>query len=308
MSVRGHGPLHQSQSTSAGPQARNVRSVLTFVVPIAHPANMADPARRADLLLRTLSSLVQQDDPNFRVIVVGVPEALPEVARVGPKVKFVPVSFPPASVARKPSWSELWTDKGAKLAVGIAAARRAGSTHIMPVDSDDFVSGRLAGYVAAHPGHPGWYSSHGYLHVVKSRKLIEVVDGFHMRCGSSHIVATTDHPVGPDLDSTLSRSEVVEWVGNDVITHLLGAHRSTVEFLAERGSQLDPLPFPAAIWEIGSGENYTQMLNSVGGRVDLDGDIAGEFGMPVPSRVEHFVGQASNISRRILKLRTPTDR
>ena len=53
-------------------------------------------------------------------------------------------AFGPASSLERPSWDELWTDKGTKLGLAATKARNSGARYVMPIDSDDLINCMLA--------------------------------------------------------------------------------------------------------------------------------------------------------------------
>ncbi len=76
-------------------------------------------------------------------------------------------------------------DKGRRVLAGMLQAGAMG--HVMIVDDDDFVSCRLAGFVAANLAETGWYLKHGYVWTEGSRLLFRHDDFSHL-CGTSHII------------------------------------------------------------------------------------------------------------------------
>ncbi len=272
--------------------------MLGFVIPLAHPANMVSPERRAKLLSRTLKSVCRQNDREFAAIVVGVPEAL-ETVRDDGIVNLLPVNFPPAGNVDRPTLPEVWLDKGAKVALGISLAKRLGCTHVMNVDSDDYVSVRLSSFVQENLTCEGWYFASGYVHISGTRSLISVPNTFHEKCGTSHIISVQTHPIPESLDPDLTRDQVVDSIGSETITEILGKHRSIVPYFHTRGVTLEKLPFAGAVWEIATGESFTGLLNTAGERVTLDASTAGEFGIEIPGYLVHATTRLENVIRRL---------
>ena len=67
--------------------------------------------------------------------------------------------------------------------------------------------------------------------------------------------------------------------------------------------KLAALPFPAAIWEIGTGENFSRVLTAAGRSQPVAGAITEEFGLPLPSHVDalrsRFDGARARLVRRL---------
>jgi len=259
--------------------------VLAFVTSLPHPANCASYPARSALLADTLGSILGQQDRDIHVVVVAnEPPAclLPDDSRL----EVVLVRYPPsASTPGKPSLVGIETDKGAKLGIGTSVATARGSDHVMWVDSDDYIHRDIAGTVAASPQVPGWYFDAGFYHIRGERRVTRVVHEFHQRNGSSHVLRTDVVAIPADLDPGMSRDDVLDAIGRNKATQIMGRHRPIVEFFENQGIALEPFPFPAAIWEIGTGENCTGVFAASGRKEPIAGRIAEEFGIAVPSRV-----------------------
>lgn len=276
--------------------------MLAFVSSLPHPVNCASYRRRSELLVDTLGSILRQRDPDLHVIVVvnEPPEAaLPD----DPRVEIVQVSFPPKeSPAGKPSLVAIERDKGAKLGMGTSFAVRRGAQHVMYVDSDDYIHRDIAGFVAQHPDASGWYFDTGYFHIRGQRSVAPIAHDFHQRNGTSHIMRTDLLDVAGDLDPSMPRDDVLEAVGRNKAVSIMGRHRPIVQWFQDLGAPLDPMPFPAAIWEIGTGENCTGVFATAGSRQPIAGAIAEDFGLPVPSRAAAIASELSIARARVSRL------
>lgn len=276
--------------------------MFAFVTSLPHPDGCASYLNRSLLFRDTLASIMSQDDDDIHLVIVAnrPPEIdLPD----DPRIEVVGVSFPPASDRRSPSLEGITADKGAKLGVGTSVAIRRGAEHIMFVDSDDFIRRDIVSFTKANAEVDGWYSDSGYLHPRGSRYVRLMSSGFHQLNGSTHIFRAGLLNVPDDVDPTLSRDDVLEAVGRDLATSTMGRHRPIVEFFERRGTPLTRLPFPAAIWEIGTGENCSGALAGSGAKVPLEGAIAHDYGLAVPGRMTsatHAVQRAtSRVARRV---------
>ena len=276
------------------------RGLLAFVTSLPHPVNCASYPRRSDLLASTLASILRQTHDDFRIVVV-VNEMPVGTMPTDPRIEYVSVDYPPPRlpVGRPFTASDLYADKGAKLAVGAAVATRSEADYIMFVDSDDFISRRLAEFVANSVGEPGWYSDTGYFHIRRARTVTPVLHGFHQRNGSTHILRSDLVGVPADLDLEAPRDLLIERVGAERVRSLMGDHKWIVSFFADQGTPLAPLPFPAAIWEIGTGENFSQVLTAAGSKAPVAGHTSDEFGLPVPSRRADIGARLSSFKARI---------
>jgi hypothetical protein len=276
--------------------------MLAFVSSLPHPVNCASYQRRSELVVDTLGSILRQRDPDIHVVLV-VNEPPEAVLPDDPRVEIVQVSFPPKeSPAGKPSLVAIERDKGAKLGMGTSFAVRRGAQHVMYVDSDDYIHRDIAGFVAEHPDANGWYFDTGYFHIRGQRSVAPIATEFHQRNGTSHIMRTDLLDVDGDLDPSLPRDEVLEAVGRNKAVSIMGRHRPIVQWFQDLGAPLDPMPFPAAIWEIGTGENCTGVFATAGSRQPIAGAISEDFGLPVPSRTAAIASELAIARARVTRL------
>lgn len=276
--------------------------MLALVSSLPHPVNCASYQRRSELLVDTLRSILRQRDPEIHVIVV-VNEPPEAVLPDDPRIEVVQVSFPPKdSPAGKPSLVAIEKDKGAKLGMGTSFAVRRGAQHVMYVDSDDYIHRDIAGFVAKHPDANGWYFDTGYFHIRGQRSVAPIAKDFHQRNGTSHIMRTDLLDVAGDLDPSMPRDDVLEAVGRNKAVSIMGRHRPIVQWFEDLGAPLEPMPFPAAIWEIGTGENCTGVFATAGSRQPIAGAISEDFGLPVPSRAAAIASELSIARARVSRL------
>lgn len=248
--------------------------MLAFVTSLRHPLNSSDYARVEALLLDSLGSVLRQDSPGFGVWVVGNrrPKTLP------PGVEFVQVDFPPPSPVAGPLTGReaVLLDKGTKLAVGLLAAKCSDASHVMFFDADDFVSRRLAGLVAAEPEANGWYVQTGWRYNA-DRASVRPQPDFHDHCGTAHIVRSDLYGALDRLDVRSSQA-LLEQVMGMRLERMFGSHLHVVTDLAAAGTPLAPIPFPAALYRVGTGENHSGIgMGGVGRPVTRA--IAQEFGI-----------------------------
>lgn len=278
--------------------------MFAFVTSLPHPANCSSYRDRSSMLRDTVASMLRQSEPCVRAVVVANEE--PDcVMPSDPRLEIVVVDFEPAgSPIGKPTatWA-IYEDKGAKLAVGTAAAVRAGACHVMYADSDDYVHRDLAAFASREPDASGWFFDSGYFHVHGSRTVTLVEHDFHQRNGTSHILRSDLLGVPADLDTGLTLDEVLDELGRDRVVAIMGRHKPIVEAFEALGAPLDRLPFPGAVAEVGTKENFSRVLAARGRREPVQGRIAEEFGVPVSGRLEalrcEIATSRARLARRI---------
>ncbi|WP_350291620.1 glycosyltransferase family A protein [uncultured Croceitalea sp.] len=220
--------------------------MLTFIVPVKSKVVTSDWDRFSQLLERTLKSICNQTDSNFKVVVVC--HEIPETTFCHNKLHYVLVDFEPPNPddfdSSKSFYKAKEMDKGKKILLGVEYASKSFKTdYIMTVDSDDYVSKNISKFVNSSSGNiPGWYIKNGYVHV-EGRKFLVKTFKFNYLCGSSIIVK-------PGL--------VKYFIG--VNSTFYFDHRLTI---LDSNIALHKVPFPAGIYDIGNGENIYMSSQNV---------------------------------------------
>ena len=135
-------------------------------------------------------------------------------------------------------------DKGKKLRLGAKYAKEEfNADYIMTVDSDDFVSNRIADYVNSSNGsEPGWFTKNGYIHF-EGKSFLFATFKFSYLCGSSIIVK-------PEL--------LKYFFGVDPILYF--DHRLTV---LNDTIELKELPFYGGVYSMANGENHLMSFSNI---------------------------------------------
>lgn len=222
--------------------------VLTFIIPVKHPANALDWNGVKSDLSQTVRSIAAQDVGGWRAVVIANHGAelptLPEGFDVQ-RVDFPPNPLYSRSHAGPERWAAFRLDKGRRALAGMLRAGEMG--HVMIVDHDDFVSRRLTSFVAANRSANGWYIRDGLIWRDGSRLLYRFSD-FSRLCGTSHIIRADLYQLPSHLDAA----------DPTYIRQMLGAHTFVKDTLDERGTPLDPLPFVGAVYRTEHAESFLQ--------------------------------------------------
>ncbi len=253
--------------------------MIVFVGAVRHPLNANDYARVERLLLATLRSLCRQTDGDFRVIVVcnRAPDFDdPEIAR---RVEYLEVDFPPPSLLCSPvtRMAAIRRDKSTKYVRGIIAAQQHRPDYVMIFDTDDYVSPKVTKFANGFIGRAnGWHLDRGYVFDCRDDRTY-LISRFHLVCGTSLIInngllaapvtqgtRVIRIPSGESATIDLSRTdfcgalnerasqdEILATIDGVFLSYIIGSHR-----WAARYYQLEPLPFPGAIWTWNTGENH----------------------------------------------------
>jgi hypothetical protein len=251
--------------------------LLLFLTSVRHPHNCRSYRRVSDLLSMTLASVCRQDDDRFVVVVVCNLE--PEYGS-GDGVHYLCVDFPPPSELSRPNtgMEAIRVDRGAKYVAGLAFARRFRPSHVMFFDADDLVSRKLCGFVQARSTCPGWYLDIGYQYEL-GRKSMSPLAGFHKHCGTSLIVRHDLIDIDPRLTEASRLDEILRRTDTKYLKYVLGSHRLAVHHHRRSGHPLAALPFPGAVWVLGTGENHSGR-SAPPGTVPLTPELIDEFSIP----------------------------
>lgn len=221
--------------------------MLKFLIPVRHQAGVSDWSEIIRNLQSTLASIEAQTSPDWRCLVVANTAAELPTMPAGCDVLRIDAPYtplPPRAPNRDAYEAAIRADKGMRLWAGLNHLEPGG--FVMVTDYDDFVHRDLARLVASEPDNPGgWYVDEGYIYtegvgILRKRKA------FHTVCGTSNIVRDEflrHPPPGEHLDFHIQRR--------------LGSHVNIVADTAKWGVSMKPIPFPAAIYRAGYGQQVS---------------------------------------------------
>ena len=219
-----------------------MKTLLTFVIPVRHPANSKNWVQLKANLLQTINSISAQNNSNWRAVIVANEGAdLPDVPN---GFEIVRVDFLPNEMYEQGSndkevfYDAVRIDKGRRVLKGMLHARD--TAFYMIVDDDDFVSNRLVSYVEQNQNANGWKIKDGYVWG-DGGKLVYIHHDFANFCGTSLIIRSDLYSL-PDSFETAS---------DEYIKTMLGSHVKISKILADKGAPLANLPFLGAVYRIG---------------------------------------------------------
>lgn len=215
---------------------------LVFIIPVRHPASVADWSLLQRYLRQTLASITAQTSSDWECVVVANAEAL--LPDMPPNCRIIRVGLPLPEMPDRKAQLEAYYDtvrhdKGLRIHAGLDGVSE--SSHVMVVDFDDFVHRRLAEFVGENRSRTGWNISQGY--VWSGGSWCSAKSSFHLMCGTSHIIRR-------DLLGSFVTAD-----GHHDITAIkrrLGSHIFIHKDLAAQGHPLDELPFAGAVYRVGN--------------------------------------------------------
>ena len=276
-----------------------------FITTLRHPKNSISYKRVETLLERTVKSVCNQTNRNFRFIVVG--NQLPQFPSVPSEMDFVRVDFKPPSALKgsKLDINDCRTDKATKYFIGLLHARQYNPEYVMFLDADDVVSNKITEYANSHPDRNGWLIDKGYIYG-DGGVLIRWTKEFHMKCGTSRIVNWKLLNVPSNFPAQPNQNYILRNVDSNFLRKVLGIHRETESYFRNIGFPLEPLPFYGAIWILDTGENRSgKSLMRIG--YPVSSKIRKEFNLELPKvnfkfLITYFLGLPFSMAKLTLKI------
>lgn len=248
----------------------NSNPAVVFLVPIASPQVVKNWSRGCALFQRTLGSIFNSTNGDFRVVVAGhePPDfPLPQDARF----KFLSVNHP-VPLPGSASWVEPVRDKMLKIAAAWDYAKATWNPrYVMKLDWDDLISSQLVEWIASAKDEAGYRIKYGWIWRPAPRGFIQCTETFDRMCGSSLIirrdVADLTGPFLHSCDGTKFDAAGQQLEASDRYSLIPGAKTGTLLLndshsraeaqFAHLGHALPAVPFRAAIYRIGHGNNAT---------------------------------------------------
>jgi hypothetical protein len=172
--------------------------------------------------------------------VIVVCHEVPDIQFSHPNLSYIQVDF--VAPEHNDDIKKKRQDRKRKAFVGLVAAQQFEPSHVMVVDADDCISHNLAEFVNRHSDKNGWFIEQGYEYKNGSDRIFLRKEAFHHFCGSSHIlkydlIDLPNDPMHDDLDPYSTN------------------HKTMRKLMSRKGYDLEPLPFPGAVYVIENGEN-----------------------------------------------------
>lgn len=223
--------------------------LVLFAIPLIGRHRATDWARVCANLAETLAALQRQSDGQWRALICGQDRPdLPPALAGDPRIAFVPYRG-----------RDKFYDKGDKR---IALIRHIGQTvrgdgYYMQLDADDILHPALVAHVRGADNGAGHVITRGYVADLDGGRMAPLGPEpgrapFNLMCGSCNIVR---------YDLRQGRA----WLR---VLRVLRAHGTVPATLADYGLHLEPVPFPAALYLVGHGENMVRRRGTEGGKFD----------------------------------------
>jgi Sulfotransferase domain len=275
--------------------------MLVFVACIKHPDNSQSYADVWRLLNNTLFSVCNQQDKEFRVIVV-CDKKLPlfhHEALIGQYTNFIEVDFPShdedvlntfeqlgnlSPLLADATWWLRWDDSdfaegrpdgyfhianvflnmGTKLLVGILAAKEYNPDYVAIFDGDDYVGNDISAYANSHLGENGWLMTHGYKLAGNQVAPIYAANSF---CGTGNIInyALITDFIGEKVTQMSTQNELFEHVDSEFLITLAN-HKKIKLYFEKHGFPLLDFPMRSVLYQVSHAESSEHAMKILRGK------------------------------------------
>ncbi|SFR04258.1 glycosyltransferase family A protein [Poseidonocella sedimentorum] len=237
-----HGWLWQKTTPRAAPSED---PHLLLAIPLVSRARAPDWQMVEHNLAQTIESFRRQTDGNWRAWVCG--QDRPEAVDLDPRVSFT-----------RSSVSDQFYDKGHKRRQLIDHISRTyrGDGYYMQFDADDLLHPEFTAFVRGDHNGRGYLISEGYIVHAETGEIARLAPPerrFFRICGSSSAV-------------------YVDFRAHRRYRAFLNRHRSHTKIekvSAHFGVTFDPVPFPAACYMIGHGQNMVERRGKMDNKIGL---------------------------------------
>lgn len=216
-----------------------------FGIPLRPRARSRDWDRVVTHLRATLSSCLNQSDPDFRILIAC--NERPDV-QSDQRIEFVHVD---ADAPGYPQESML--DKGRKLSAIGCRIRELGGGAIMLSDADDLVHRDVVRHARSRPQAAALIADRGYDLADPQRGLIPA-PWFDRSCGTCAVLR--QQPA--ELPSTLDEPEP------EARFLIRAGHHQWRPRLRVAGARIEGFPFPVAVHVLSTGENQSILRQDIG--------------------------------------------
>lgn len=240
--------------------------MIIFAIPLRAKETTKDWDGVLKRFNRTIKSIFNQTDPNFKCIVAC--NKIPSLEKeYDERLEFIELN----DLAIPQTWIEMSRDKFWKLtaiAVRIREILENSSEpekgiYVMPVDADDLFNRNIAAYCEKYTTANGLVSRDGYVWE-SGKQYFRIYNKMHTYNGSCNIIKMylDDLPTAECIsDSSLCHDKETAGKLNAKFP-IRFDHNTVVQKYAENGKPFSILPFRSTIYVLGTGENISSIFHS----------------------------------------------
>ncbi|HXV24965.1 MAG TPA: glycosyltransferase family A protein, partial [Alphaproteobacteria bacterium] len=200
---------------------------------------------------RTLASIYNQTNPNFRIL-VGCHDVPDLLIPTDERLEFIQVDSTTPDLNKEPRSN--FPDKELKLRRVSNRFRELGGRWFMPLDADDLVSSQLVQFVLCNPNPNGFIARHGYIFNQESWMMALVPQpkiypaSFDRLAGCTIFRFEEEDFLAANQFGPQSRFD--RYISSQ-------DHREFWQMSLQENRPLHPLPFPAFVYVLNTGDNHT---------------------------------------------------
>ncbi len=223
--------------------------MIAFIVPFRSKISSSNWVYHSALVNRTLTSLCNQVNKNFKVIVVYTD--FPENKIENEHITYLDFPYPLLkaneitdfdSYVKKyyeTGYAQNEMDQARRTIFGCRHAIEMGCTYMMSVDADDLVSDKVSAFVQQHADTmpAGWYVNKGYVYLEGANYMYRYPRNLYQFCATAYIIRA-DLITIPDMSSK-----------NLIDYNFFSSHAWLKERLRDyKQTIIAPLPFSAVVY------------------------------------------------------------
>ncbi len=266
--------------------------MLYFLIPLRSKASSKDWDKVTLDFNNTLNSVFNQNNSDFKVLVAlhDIPEVFNDF---GDKLELIKVDYPEPNLVEYKNVTRLdqqRLDKYTKKRFLMQRVRELGGGYTMFVDADDFISNKIADYIAKKEPQHGVIFENGYEFYPKKFK-IKKCPHFNNICGTSAVIYYTPEEL-PETARFEGYHRQNIFRSNNFLFDF--GHNKWSSIAKSIGKHFDTLPFRGAMYSLETGENVSLLrkdnnkLRQVVRLVNLNktpsNKVIEEFKLPVSKR------------------------
>ena len=201
---------------------------------------------------RTLASIYNQSNPNFQIL-VGCHEIPELLIPTDHRLEFIQASSPAPDLSNDPR--SIYSDKLQKFTYLGERFRQRGGGWFMVLDADDLISSRLVEFVLRNPHPNGFIARQGYI-LDQQAGLMAIIPNpnifghhFDQITGSCAVIRFGQEDFGT-TEQDYRQSRFGRYVA-------FANHVELWDMSVQTGRPLSPFPFPACVYVVNTGENYS---------------------------------------------------
>jgi hypothetical protein len=201
---------------------------------------------------RTLASIYNQTNPNFRIL-VGCHEIPELLIPTDDRLEFIQVNNPTPNLVKDPR--SIYSDKIRKFRRLGERFRELRGTWFMVVDADDLISSKVVEFVLRNQHPNGFIARQGYILDQQARVMATIPDPNIFKRPFDQITGTCATLRFDEEDFGTAEADYCQSRFGRYVAY--ANHVELWDMSIQDGRPLIPFPFPASVYVVNTGENYS---------------------------------------------------